>query len=93
MKRTLILAASSALLVLATPVMASSYEKGCFTEKGKWMELDAVRAKLTEMGYDVRKIETDDGCYEAYALDKEGRRVEIYMNPVTGDIVKTKPKS
>ncbi|MDE4172798.1 PepSY domain-containing protein [Phaeobacter sp. PT47_59] len=38
-----------------------------------------IRATLTEQGYEVRKIETEDGLYEAYAL-KDGKKLEIYMN-------------
>jgi len=39
----------------------------------------AIESKLTGMGYDVRKIETEDGMYEAYAL-KDGERYEIYLD-------------
>ncbi|MDE4133302.1 PepSY domain-containing protein [Phaeobacter sp. QD34_3] len=38
-----------------------------------------IRATLTEQGYEVRKIETEDGLYEAYAI-KDGKKLEIYMN-------------
>jgi hypothetical protein len=34
--------------------------------------------------------EVDDGCYEAYAIDDKGRRMEIYINPVTAAVVKMK---
>lgn len=40
---------------------------------------DAIRAQLTADGYEVRKIETEDGMYEAYAL-KDGARYEIYLD-------------
>lgn len=40
---------------------------------------DAIRAQLTEHGYDVRKIEAEDGMYEAYAL-KDGQQFEIYLD-------------
>jgi hypothetical protein len=40
---------------------------------------DAIRATLTAEGYEVRKIEADDGYYEAYAL-KNGERYEIYLD-------------
>ncbi len=38
-----------------------------------------IRTTLTEQGYEVRKIEMEDGQYEAYAL-KDGKKLEIYMN-------------
>lgn len=38
-----------------------------------------IRTTLTEQGYEVRKIEKEDGLYEAYAI-KDGKKLEIYMN-------------
>jgi len=31
----------------------------------------------------VRRIKEDGGCYEVYALDEKGNRVEAYFHPVT----------
>ena len=43
-------------------------------------ETDAqIRAILTEQGYEVRSIQTEDGLFEAYAL-KDGQRYEIYLD-------------
>ena len=47
-----------------------------------------IKATLTEQGYDVRRVKTEDGMYEAYAM-KDGERVEIYLNDKL-EIVKTK---
>lgn len=49
---------------------------------------DAIKATLTEQGYDVRRIKTEDGLYEAYAM-KDGVKYEIYLND-TLDVVQTK---
>lgn len=53
---------------------------------------DDVRARittvLTEQGYEVGKIKTEDGLYEAYAR-KDGKRFEVYMNDKM-EIVRTK---
>ena len=38
-----------------------------------------IRTTLTEQGYEVRKVQTEDGMYEAYAL-KDGQKYEIYMD-------------
>lgn len=50
------------------------------------MTKDDIKQALTAQGYEVRKIEEEDGCYEAYAL-KDGKKFEIYINPTTGDVV------
>lgn len=38
-----------------------------------------ITAKLTADGYDVRKIEPEDGMIEVYAL-KDGQRFELYLD-------------
>jgi hypothetical protein len=48
---------------------------------------EQIKMQLTEQGYDVRKIEVEDGMYEAYAL-KNGARYEIYLDKDL-NIVKT----
>ena len=32
---------------------------------------------------------TDGDCYELYGWNEEGKKVEIYYDPVTGDTLKT----
>lgn len=48
---------------------------------------DKIKTMLTADGYEIRKIEVEDGMYEAYAL-KDGNRYEIYLNADL-EIVKT----
>ena len=38
-----------------------------------------IHAKLTEQGYEVRKIKMEDGLYEAYVI-KDGERQELYLD-------------
>lgn len=38
-----------------------------------------IRAVLTEQGYEVGKIKTEDGLYEAYAR-KDGKRLEVFLD-------------
>ncbi|MBJ6372272.1 PepSY domain-containing protein [Sedimentitalea sp. CAU 1593] len=47
-----------------------------------------ISTMLTGQGYEVGKIKTDDGLYEAYAR-KDGKRYEVYLNEKM-EIVKTK---
>ncbi len=75
-----------------TPAYASGDAK-CENTSGEWLSHEAIGAKAAELGYEVRKVETDDSCYEVYALDENGGRVEIYMHPVTGAVVKLETKS
>ena len=50
---------------------------------------DEIRATLEADGYEVRKIETDDGQLEAYAV-KDGKRYEIYVDPADGKVTRIK---
>jgi hypothetical protein len=45
---------------------------------------------LTAKGWKVRQIKVDGGCYEVYALDDKGARVEAYFDPRTLEPVPTK---
>ena len=76
-----------ALAMMSGAALASSSD--CNEPKDKWMSMEEARAKVVSMGYEVRKLEVDDGCYEAYAT-KDGKRLEIYLNPVTAEVVKMK---
>lgn len=65
------IAALITLQAVATPALASSRISN---EKAA-----EVRAALTEQGYEVRKIEMEDGNFEAYAI-KDGKKFEIYLD-------------
>lgn len=49
----------------------------------KWQPQEKLTAMLKEKGWDVRNVKVDGGCYEVYALDDKGERVEAYFHPVT----------
>jgi hypothetical protein len=93
MKKLLVLAATSITLALASPALASGNAAQCGKATGQWMTKDAAKTKAAEQGYDVRRVKREDGCFEVYAIDKNGSKVELYMNPVSGEIVKIKTKS
>jgi hypothetical protein len=40
-------------------------------------------------GLCVRRIKVDGGCYEVYAVNDKGQRVETYFHPVTFEHVLT----
>lgn len=92
MKKLLILSAASITIALAAPTIASASDDYCGQTNGTWIGIDVVMTKMTEKGYQVRKIERDDNCYEVKAFTKTGQRVEIYLNPSNGEIVRIKNK-
>lgn len=58
--------------------------------RDSWMSKEQLTAKLAAMGHDNPFLGIEDGCYEAKVVTAEGKRVEIYIDPVSGEIVKTK---
>jgi hypothetical protein len=89
MKRTV----TAALLLLgamgaAAPAFAEGSEAACTSEPAsKWIGEGAAKAAAAQTGLDVRDIKVENSCYEIYALDKEGKQVQVVMNPLTGKIV------
>jgi hypothetical protein len=51
--------------------------------KARWQSQEKLSAMLKDKGWQVRRIKEDGGCYEVYALDEKGNRVEAYFHPVT----------
>ena len=48
-----------------------------------------MKQKIAEMGFkDIKVFKTTrSGCYEIYGYNADGRKAEVYFNPVTGEIV------
>ena len=66
-------------LALALAVSLGGIAQAWDHEKIDPAKAEEIRATLTAQGYDVRRVKTDDGMYEAYAM-KDGQRVEIYLD-------------
>ena len=92
MKRILIVI--TAVLALATTASAGSYGKPCTTEPSeKWMSLDAIQKIVKDHGYKVAKAKIKGTCAEVYALDTDGKRIEFFIDPATGNPVGTNWKA
>ena len=48
-----------------------------------WQPQAKLEKMLTERGWTIRRIKEDGGCFEVYAVDEKGERVEAYFHPVT----------
>ena len=58
-----------------------------------WQTQEKLAASLKEKGWQVRRIKVDGGCYEVYALNEKGERVEAYFHPRTLSPVPTGAKN
>lgn len=89
MKNTIIkiALASSVLLGSTNAVMADDM---CSVPEADRQPIAALEAKLVADGWTIKNMKVDDGCYEAYAINAEGQKVEAYFDPKTFEIVKSK---
>lgn len=55
--------------------------------ESQWMSKDAIKTKFAVDGTEVRKVKVEGGCYEVYAVTKDGKKTEQVVNPVTGEVV------
>ena len=54
-----------------------------------WHSQEKLEKLLVERGWKIRRIKEDGGCYEVYAFDDKGERVEAYFHPKTLNLVPT----
>ncbi len=61
--------------------------------QSNWMSLQEVQSKLEAAGYrDFEKVERERDKYEVKATDPQGQRVELDVDPLSGDVLKTEVK-
>lgn len=75
--------ATAALMGLGALTPAVAEEALCKQPESAWKPVDELKAKLTAEGWTISNVKTDEGCYEVYAKDKDGKKVEVYFDPVT----------
>ena len=51
--------------------------------KKDWKTQMDLQKKLTDEGWKVRQVKTENNCYEVYGFDEKGNRVEAFFHPKT----------
>ncbi|MGE0565383.1 MAG: PepSY domain-containing protein [Pseudolabrys sp.] len=82
-------------MIVRTAVVALLLSSGsaiaappCTSEpKSKWLSEADFRAKIADRGYRYKNIKIAGSCYEIYGRNKDGKRVEVYFNPITAAVV------
>lgn len=68
--------------------LSAQAKKSCTDQpKDKWMTEADFKTKVEGLGYNIKKFKQPGTCYEIYGTNKEGKKVEIYFNPVDATIV------
>ena len=73
--------------VAASETGKSGETSGYESASGAALPMDQIVVKLREQGYgEIQEIEREHGHYEVKALGQDGRKVELYVDPKTGEI-------
>ena len=84
MKRPLVQAGMLILAAVASLPAAATGLATCESgPRDQWQPQEKLSSLLKEKGWQVRRIKEDGGCYEVYALNDKGERVEAYFHPRT----------
>ena len=84
MKKTLTLLALFTLLPVGA---ALADDDACSVPRAQWLPREAVMQLAEENGWSVRELEIDDGCYEIEGRDRDGREIEVKLDPATLRVV------
>jgi len=82
-------AMSVAAFLIATGAGATGLATCDAGPKSGWQPQDKLEKMLSDKGWKIRRVKEDGGCYEVYAIDDKGERVEAYFHPKTLDLVPT----
>ena len=88
--RALLSLAATTFAFAAGPASATGLATCDSGPKEGWQPQAKLEKQLTEQKWQVRRIKVDGGCYEVYAVNEKGERVEAYFHPVTLAPVPTK---
>ena len=75
--------AAALALAAAAPVQATGLATCDSGPRASWQPQEKLEKMLAEKGWQIRRIKEDGGCYEVYALNEKGERVEAYFHPLT----------
>lgn len=89
MKRILIASAIVTMTAFGSSA-AFSGDNYCNVPMDDWQPKESLRQSLENKGWEIKRISTDDGCYEVYAIDEKGNRVKAYFDPKSLTMLRTK---
>lgn len=83
-----LIASVIAVTLLSAPAFASG-TKCDSPSQDQWMSKAELTTMYTDKGYDVKNFKVEDGCFEIYALNSKGTRVELLVDPMSGELLGT----
>lgn len=90
MKHTSPLRTALLALAMGLATLPTWADDECDAPVARWQSREAVRQMATQQGWDVQRLKIDDGCYEVYGKDAQGRSFKAKVDPETLRVVKMK---
>ncbi|MBI1906602.1 MAG: PepSY domain-containing protein [Rhodocyclales bacterium] len=79
--------------LIAAPVLAQATNTSASATSAVELSVKQIVERVEAAGYrDIKEVEREDDRYEVKATSADGRRAELYLDPVSGEINKTKFK-
>ncbi len=83
---------ASGILAITAPAHAS--DDDCRrVPRAEWRSMEDAAAAVKAQGFEINKIEVDDGCYEVKAVGKSGERIKLYIDPGSLEVVRRRNRS
>jgi hypothetical protein len=92
MRKILTLATITFLGGAIAPALADNAEHGCVeASTATSISADTMKSRIDDLGYDVRRLKMDDGCFEAHIIERMSGGAVTATFSTTGELVRAKP--
>lgn len=71
------------LVALLPAGAALAQDDDCSVPRSQWQPREAAMQLAEDNGWIVRDFDIDDGCYEIEGRDRDGRKIEVKLDPAT----------
>lgn len=92
MRKIAILAAVTALAIAAGQAWAGEDKPAGESDlRRPAMSIEAMKQKISALGYDVRRIKADDGVFKVWIVERESRgEVKAKFSAQSGELIKAR---
>lgn len=78
-----------AMAIISTGHAASADDIRCTAvPAAQRMSIETAITKAEALGYAIREAKQSKGCWKVEGYDRNGAKIEIYLHPVSGDVIK-----
>jgi hypothetical protein len=91
MRKILTLATVTFLFSAIAPALADGTGSACVqAPTAASISADTMRSRIDDLGYDVRRLKMDDGCFKAQIVDRASVGAVTATFSTTGELVRAK---